>query len=140
MASEAEIKLGRLAVERRLATEEQVLGALRERNADPHGPELGERLVARGLFSGYVLSELRRALSSGPVVSSQARADASTEHALPLGPTREAIARECLREAEDALASDRAAALLELRRLAAEFSDTESGNRAHALLGELEPR
>lgn len=138
MAAQEEIELGRLAVERSLCTQEQVLAALRSRNADPEGPALGERLVAEGHLNVEALAVLRAAVARG--MRARPRSEASTDHAIPLGNTREAIARECLREAQGALAGDRAAALRELQRLAEDFSDTESGVRARELLSELEAK
>lgn len=135
MAEQGEIALARLAVERRLVTQEQVLAALRERNAAPTGPDLGERLVARGHLSGAVLAELRVALAQG--VSPPARHEASTDHMIPLSSTREAIARECLREAIEMLDTNRAEAIVELQRLREDFQDTESGLAAQAKLAEL---
>ncbi|RMG06548.1 MAG: hypothetical protein D6731_25520 [Planctomycetota bacterium] len=138
MASEAEIRLGRLVVERGLCTQAQVVAALNERNEDPAGPELGERLVAKGYFSAYVLAELRRVLERGADGSPlRPRHEASTERNISLGSAREAIARECLNEAKARLEDDRAAALQEIRRLAEEFDDTDSGAEARALLDEL---
>lgn len=134
MANESEIQLGRLIVERSLATQEQVLQTLRERNADPEGPDLGARLVEKGILSATQLDDLSAAASAAQ--SRQARDEATTDHMIPLGSAREAIARECLREAEAALATDQAGALKELKRLSEEFADTESGNRAGALLRE----
>lgn len=138
MASEAEIKLGRLVVERKLATEEQVLRTLRERNEDPDGPDLGARLVKRGLIDSGTLPALVRAVEAGESPQSKRRHDMSTDHMIPLAGAREAIARECLREALEALSKNRDSALQEMRRLSREFPDTESGNKAQALLKELE--
>ena len=135
MAEQGEIALARLAVERRLVTQEQVLAALRERNAAPVGPDLGERLVARGHLTAALLAELRVALARGE--SPPARHEASTDHMIPLSSTREAIARECLREAIEMLATNRAEAIVELQRLREDFQDTESGLAAQAKLAEL---
>ena len=137
MANESEILLGRLIVERSLATQEQVLQTLRDRNADPEGPSLGERLVKKGVLTQEQLDDISAAGRATEL--RQGRDEAATDHMIPLGSAREAIARECLREAEAALATDRDSALKELGRLAAEFADTESGNRAQALLGEHRP-
>ena len=49
---------------------------------------------------------------------------------IPLGSTREVIARECLREAIEMLETDRDRALVELQRLEEDFSDTQSGIEA----------
>lgn len=138
MASEAEIQLGRLAVSRGLATQEQVLAALHQRNADPDGVDLGERLAGAGLLTPPALAELRAAVAGGAAVAPPKRHEAATDLEIPLGPAREMIARECLEEAKRFLASDPKAATLELRRLVDEFPDTESGNRARTLLSELE--
>ena len=59
MATDHEIRLGKLVVERKLCTNEQVLTTLRERNADADGPDLGARLVSKGLFSEYVLVNIQ---------------------------------------------------------------------------------
>ncbi len=138
MASEEEIKLGKLVVERKLATQEQVLTTLRERNEEPAGPDLGARFVAKGLFSEYVLDELKRVLDTGPDGKPvRSRHEASTERSISLGSARETVARECLNEARSQLDSNREAAIREIRRLAEEFEDTESGNAARAMLDEL---
>ncbi|MGE0713522.1 MAG: hypothetical protein AB7N76_14235 [Planctomycetota bacterium] len=135
MADQREIELGRLAVERKLVTQEQVLSALRARNADPAGPDLGERLVAGGHLGAAALAALKAAVARGE--RPRPRSEASTDHMIPLGNTREAIARECLREAEAEVARDLASAIRELQRLAEDFSDTESGVRARERLAEL---
>ena len=134
MAEQNEIELARLAVERRLVTQEQVLAALRLRNADPQGPDLGERLVQTGHLSSEVLDELRQAQARGEVP--RPRHEASTDHMIPLGSTREVIARECLREAIEMLETDRERALIELRRLTEDFMDTQSGVEASQRLAE----
>tara|TARA_R110002072_G_scaffold3940_1_gene28157 strand:- start:532 stop:945 length:414 start_codon:yes stop_codon:yes gene_type:complete len=134
MAEQNEIELARLAVERRLVTQEQVLAALRLRNADPQGPDLGERLVQTGHLSSEVLDELRQAQARGEVP--RPRHEASTDHMIPLGSTREVIARECLREAIEMLGTDRERALIELRRLTEDFMDTQSGVEASQRLAE----
>lgn len=140
MASDEEIKLGKLVVARGLCTDEQVIGALRERNDDPDGPGLGERLAKAGFFSEYVLNELLRVLDSDEDGNPQRpRHEASTERNISLGSAREAVARECLNEAKSQLVANRDAAIQEIRRLAAEFQDTESGNSAASLLAELDP-
>lgn len=136
MAEQNEIELARLAVERRLVTQEQVLAALRLRNADPQGPDLGQRLVQAGHLSPAVLVELRAAQARGEVP--RPRHEASTDHMIPLGSTREVIARECLREAIELLASDRERALIELRRLTEDFMDTQSGVEASQRLAQEE--
>lgn len=133
MATEAEIKLGRLVVTRGLATDAQVLAALRERNADPDGPDLGQRLVAMGLFSGYVCEELKRVATGSPE-ERRPRHEQSTDAMISLGTAREAISRECLNEAIAMLGPSRKAALEEIARLAEEFSDTESGLKAKSVL------
>jgi hypothetical protein len=138
MASPVEIKLGRLVVDRGLCTQEQVIVALKERNADPEGPTLGARLVAKGFFSDYVLKELERVVETGvDGRPARGRHEASTERNIHLGSAREAIARECLNEARAQLDLDRDAALREIRRLAEEFQDRESGVAASELLREL---
>jgi hypothetical protein len=138
MASEAEIKLGRIVVERKLCTQAQVVATLNERNEDPEGPDLGERLVAKGFFSAYVLAELRRVLEQGADgLPSRPRHEASTERNISLGTAREAIARECLNEAKAQIDSDREGAIREIQRLAEEFQDTDSGAQARELLKEL---
>lgn len=140
MASQQEIELGRLAVARGLVTEEQVLTALRARNQDPAGPDLGALLVARGLVPRALVDALRGAVERGEgrqPPRRPARDELSTEHEISLGGAREAIARDTLEEAQAALATRRDEALRELRRLADEFPDTESGNRARELLAEL---
>lgn len=137
MASEGEIKLGRLAIERGLVTEAQVLEALRERNADLAGPDLGVVLVRRGLLDEAARADLARAVAAGAAAAPRERPDVSTDPMIPLEGAREAIARECLDEAQAALRRDPEGARRELRRLAEEFADTESGARARALLEEL---
>ena len=108
MAAQAEIKLGRLVVERGLCTQEQVIVALKERNADPEGATLGERLVAKGFFSDYVLKELERVVATGADGRpTRQRHEASTERNISLGSAREAIARECLNEARALIDDDR---------------------------------
>ncbi len=139
MATEVEIELGRLAVARGHATEAQVLDALQERNRDLTGPDLGARLVARGVIDETTRRALEAAVSSGAAPRPRSRHDMSTDHLIPLEGAREAIARECLAEAQRALSSDPAGARRELQRLVEEFADTESGNRARALLEELGP-
>jgi hypothetical protein len=136
VADEHEIQLGRLAVKRGFVTEEQVLTALRARNQDPAGPGLGELLVARGLLPRGILDALSEAVrrGEGKPAARPRRDEMSTEHEISLGTAREAIARESLEEAQAALKTRRDEALRELRRLADEFADTESGNRARALL------
>jgi hypothetical protein len=128
MAEQNEIELARLAVERRLVTQEQVLAALRQRNADPQGPDLGQRLVQSGHLTREALDELQQAQARGEVP--RPRHEASTDHMIPLGSTREVIARECLREAIEMLETDRERALVELRRLTEDFMDTQSGVEA----------
>lgn len=136
MADEHEIQLGRLAVKRGFVTEEQVLTALRARNQDPGGPGLGALLVARGLLPRGIMDALEEAVTRGEGRQARRRDEMSTEHEISLGGAREAIARESLEEAQARLQTSRDEALRELRRLADEFADTESGNRAKALLEE----
>ncbi len=140
MASQQEIELGRLAVQRGFVTEEQVLTALRARNQDPDGPDLGALLVERGLVPPGVMTALRQAHARGEGgrPARPRRDELSTEHQISLGGAREAIARDSLEEAEALLSTPRRdEAVRELRRLAAEFADTESGNRARELRGGL---
>lgn len=134
MAEQNEIELARLAVERRLVTQEQVLAALRLRNADPAGPDLGQRLVQTGHLTPEALDELPQAQARGEVP--RPRHEASTDHMIPLGSTREVIARECLREAIEMLETDRERALVELRRLTEDFMDTQSGVEASQRLSQ----
>lgn len=141
MASEQEIALGRLAVSRGFLTEEQALTALRARNQDPDGPDLGGLLVHEGLVPAAVMQALRQALErgEGAAPARPARDEMSTEHEISLGNAREAIARDSLEEARALLTTARRdEALRELRRLAADFADTESGNRARELLARLD--
>lgn len=140
MASPEEIRLGRLVVKRGVCTDEQVLALLRVRNQDPTGPDLGVILLQRGLLGPQLLAELQRAVAQGEGTPATSRHEASTDHEVSVSSAREAIARECLNEAVAALRganAGREEALRELRRLAAEFSDTESGNRARAVLDEV---
>lgn len=65
------------------------------------------------------------------------REEASTDPMIPLAGVRETVARECLHEAEAALARDPAGARLELERLASDFPDTEAGRAAQAHLERL---
>ncbi|MBI3724868.1 hypothetical protein HY251_13070 [bacterium] len=127
MASEEEVRLGRLAVGRGFATEAQVVDALRARNAKPAGDDLGEILVARGLVPRAALAELRKAAAKGSAAIKADRADATTDHALPIQGTREVIARDQLEETLLAAKRDWRSAHKELVRLAREFPDTESG-------------
>jgi len=138
VASEAEIRLGRLAVERGLATEEQVLAALRERNAEPEGADLGDRLTAAGVLAEGDLRDLRAAVAAGAAAAPRPRHEAATDLEIPLGPAREMIARESLNEIQSLLPGRQDEAAHALRRLSEEFPDTESGNRARTLLRELE--
>lgn len=140
MASQQEIQLGRLAVQRGFVTEEQVLTALRARNQDPDGPDLGALLVEKGLVPPGVMVALRQAQARGEGggPARPRRDEMSTEHEISLGTAREAIARESLEEAEALLSTPRREeGVRELRRLADEFADTESGNRARELLAAL---
>jgi polyhydroxyalkanoate synthesis regulator phasin len=128
LADPQDIELGRLLVARGLLTQEQALALVRECNAEQRG--LSELVVVRGFASQQVVDRLRE-LTDGETRSPVARrADASTEHEISLTTVREQVARACLEEALAALPSDRSGAFRELRRLATEFSDTESGNRA----------
>ena len=129
MATEEEVRLGRLAVMRGLATEEQVLDALRVRNRAESG-DLGAMLAERGLVTQAVLEDLRAAAKRGEGAVAKNRLDASTELAVSLGNTREILARDQLEEALRAAPRDPGGALSELRRLAHDFRDTESGGRA----------
>lgn len=138
MASEQEIQLGRLAVKRGFVTEEQVLTALHARNRDPQGPDLGHLLVKQGLLPAGIMAALREAVQRGEgAPPSRRRDEMSTEHEISLGGAREAIARESLEEARALLDTRRDEAVKELRRLADEFADTESGNHARQLLKQL---
>lgn len=138
MASQEEIRLGRLAVKRGLVTEEQVLSLLRVRNAAPQGPDLGLLLVQKGHVGPQVLAELQQAAEQGEGAVAPSRHEASTDHEISLSSAREAIARASLDEAVEALRrGERGEATKELRRLAADFSDTESGNRAREVLDSM---
>lgn len=137
MASEQEIQLGRLAVKRGFLTEEQVLAILRDRNADAAGPDLGALLVARGLVTQPIVAALKEAVKRGEGKPAARRDEMSTEHEISLGGAREAIARASLEEAQALVKSRPAEAVAELQRLAQEFADTESGNRARKLLEQL---
>jgi hypothetical protein len=134
VASEQEIQLGRLAVKRGFLTEEQVLAILRDRNEDAAGPDLGALLVARGLMTAPIVGALQEAVKRGEGKPASRRDEMSTEHEISLGGAREAIARASLEEAQALVRSRPAEARAELVRLAAEFADTESGNRAKKLL------
>jgi hypothetical protein len=137
MASEVEIRLGRLVVKRGLATEEQLLQALRQRNQAPGGPDLGQLLVQKGLLTPPVLAALQRDAAEGKgqvPAAKPARHEVTTDHQINLGSAREAIARECLDEALANMGKKKDEAVKELARLAAEFADTESGNRAKEVL------
>ena len=60
---------------------------------------------------------------------------------ISLGSAREAVARECFNEAKSQLEANPEGAVREIRRLADEFEDTESGNAARAFLDGLsDPR
>jgi hypothetical protein len=139
VASEQEIQLGRLAVKRGFVTEEQVLTALHARNKDPLGPDLGHLLVKQGLLPAGIMAALREAVvrGEGAAPPRHRRDEMSTEHEISLGGAREAIARESLEEARALIDSRRDEAVKELKRLAEEFADTESGNRARQLLKQL---
>lgn len=130
MATEEEVRLGRLVVTRGHATEEQVLNALRERNAKPRGPDLAAILEARGLVPPPTIEELRRAVARGEGLASFDRNEASTDHEISIHGTREVIARDQLEEALRAAKAQPRVAHRELKRLAEEFRDTESGVRA----------
>jgi hypothetical protein len=141
VASEDEIQLGRLAVKRGFVTEEQVLTVLRARNDDPAGPDLGALLGARGLVPPLAVAALREAVARGEGRPAARRDEMSTEHEISLSGAREAIARETLEEAQEHLDDGRRdEGVRELRRLAEDFPDTESGNRARALLEGLGER
>ena len=139
MASADEIRLGRLAVKRGVCTDEQVIALLRTRNQDPAGPDLGVLLLQKGAITPQLLAELQRAAAQGEGAPATSRHERSTDHEISVSSAREAIARECLDEAVVFLREKgkRDEALKELRRLAAEFADTESGNRARAILDEV---
>jgi hypothetical protein len=125
VATEEEVRLGRIAVQRGFATEEQVIDALRARNAA--GGDLGDLLVARGLVPRAELPRLReQAKGARPA----ARDEVSTDHEISIAGTREILARDQLTEALKAVKRDPRNALRELKRLAEEFPDTESGVRA----------
>ncbi|MCA8923908.1 MAG: hypothetical protein KDD82_19005 [Planctomycetes bacterium] len=128
MANPHEIELGRLLVARGLLTHEQVLALVREGNAD--GRELADLVVVRGHASQQVVDRLQEIIHNETRSPLARRADASTEHEISLTGVRESIARACLEEALAMLPKDRGEAHRELRRLAQEFSDTESGIRA----------
>lgn len=126
MATEEEVRLGRIAVQLGFATEEQVIDALRARNAA--GGDLGDVLVQRGLVPRPELPRLRAEAKAPP--RARSRDDASTDHEISITGTREILARDQLAEALRAMPRDPRAALRELRRLAQDFPDTESGVRA----------
>jgi len=126
VATEEEVRLGRIAVERGFATDEQVIDALRARNEA--GGDLGELLVKRGLVPKSELARLREEARQAP--TSRTRKDASTEREISITGTREILARDQLSEALRAVKRDPRGALRELNRLATEFPDTESGVRA----------
>jgi hypothetical protein len=136
VATEEEVRLGRIAVQRGFATEEQVIDALRVRNKS--GGDLGELLVSRGLVPAAELPRLRQAAKSAPAPRS--RDDVDTDHEISITGTREILAREQLAEALNAVARDPSGALRELKRLAAEFPDTESGVRADREARSLEAK
>jgi hypothetical protein len=141
MATEEEVRLGRLVVQRKHATEAQVVDALRERNARPKGPDLAAVLEARGLLTSELARKLRDAVAKGEGLSpALARDEASTDHEISLGSTREVIARDQLEEALRAAKAQPKMAYRELRRLAKEFRDTESGVRAEREAGALEAK
>jgi hypothetical protein len=126
VATEEEIRLGRVAVAYGFATEEQVMDALRVRNSS--GGELGALLVKRGLIPAAELARLKEEARrpTGP----KNREELSTEHEISIGGTREILARDQLNEALRDVKRDPKAAVRALRRLAEEFPDTESGVRA----------
>jgi len=139
VASAEEIRLGRLAVKRGVCTDEQVIALLRARNQDPSGPDLGVLLLQKGALTPQLLAELQRQVAQGEGAPATSRHERSTDHEISVSSAREAIARECLDEAVVFLREKgkRDEALKELRRLADEFADTESGNRARAILDEV---
>jgi hypothetical protein len=130
MASEAELRLGRLAVKLKRVTEEQVLGALHVRNRDPNG-DLGEQLVSLGLLERKDLDDLRARVSRGEGGDApKGRQDQSTDHEISLTGIRETLARDQLEVALVRVGRDKKGGLAELERLAKEFPDTESGVKA----------
>jgi hypothetical protein len=128
MASEEEVRLGRLAVKRGFVTEAQVVDALRARNAKKDG-DLGYELVARGLLKPDELPPLRDAARKGDGGVTP-RDEASTDMEISISGTREVLARDMLLEAIRSMKRDPRSALRELKRLASEFADTESGVQA----------
>ena len=130
MASTHELELGRVLVNQGLLTQEQVLSLVRTRNEAPSGPELGALTLDRGLVSAAQLTQAQKDVAAGKGKWVVARDQMETNCEISLSATREAVARECLSEALARLDADRAQAVQELRRLAEDFSDTESGNRA----------
>lgn len=140
MATEEEVRLGRLVVARGLATEEQVLDALRERNRKPSGADLAAILEARRLVPAPALADLKKAVARGEGLVAFDRNEASTDHEISIQGTREVIARDQLEEALRAAAKQPREAHKELLRLAQEFRDTESGVRAAREARALEGR
>jgi hypothetical protein len=126
VASEEEVRLGRIVVQRGFATEEQVIDALRARNTG--GGDLGDVLVKRGLVPKAELAVLRDEARRAP--SPKDRTEVATDHEMSIAGTREILARDQLSEALRAVKRDPRGALRELQRLAKEFPDTESGVRA----------
>jgi hypothetical protein len=128
VASEEEVRLGRLAVQRGFATQEQVIEALRVRNTS--GGDLGELLVKKGFLPAAELVRLREAARAAPSGTGKTWNEASTDHAISITGTREILARDQLSEALRVKHKDPRGALRELRRLEGDFPDTESGVRA----------
>ena len=136
MPGEDDVRLGRLVVSRGLATEEQIIEALRARSMS--GEDLGAVLVRRGLVPAAALDGLRKAAKEAPLPTG--RDDASTDFEISITGTREILARDQLLEALRTMPRDPRAALRELRRLAKDFQDTESGVRAEQEAKGLEKR
>jgi hypothetical protein len=138
VATDEEVRLGRLIVRLGHATEEQVLDALRERNRSPKGPDLASILETRGVVSPAVVAKLRKETASGGGAVLFTRAEASTEHEISIQSTREVLARDQLDEALRLAKTEPKLGHRDLKRLAEEFRDTESGVRAANEARELE--
>src|SRR5947208_149485 len=134
MASDDELRLGRLAVKHGLVTEQQVIDALQSRSG-----ELGDVLVARGHLGRDRLAKVRDLVRQGQGAA-PSRYEATTNAEIAIGGTREILARDQLDDALAAVKKNPAGALRDLRRLAGEFADTESGVRAEVELKALEKR